>query len=103
MAWVIGLGWERARTQALGIKPALALSLIAIATAGCSTLMEQDQYSMVEPATALSEPTWGGTATVASQGKAGEIDQTPGSPWPTRVYEYRGGRDPQTGLAKIQM
>ncbi len=87
------LGWRRASSRLL------ATGLIAVAIGGCSTLAGQSPYSMAEPDMALGERTWG----EADQADTAQFNQSAEGEWTTRVYPYRGGRDPTTGLAKIQM
>lgn len=96
-----GLVGKGIGAQASGIVPALAAILIAVAMSGCSTLKGQSQFSMAQPDVALVEPSWGDTSSVTDQAEARRTNPSTESGWTTRVYQYRGGRDPKTGLAKI--
>ena len=99
-----GLADERVRAEGVGgVMQILAAILVAVAMTGCSTLMGQGQFSVVQPDAALVEPNWGHTSSFSNQAEGRETDGSIESGWTTRVYQYRGGRDPKTGLAKIQM
>ena len=94
---------ERVRAPTLGIVPVLAAILIAATMTGCSTLMGPSQFSGVQPDAALVEPNWGGTSRFADGAEVRGTDDSTAGGWTTRIYQYRGGRNPKTGLAKIQM
>jgi hypothetical protein len=77
-----------------------ALIILAFAAAGCSTVMGSSQFSMAQPDASLTDRDTNTVPNAADQA----AERGTGQPeWTTRVYQYRGGRDPKTGLAKIQM
>jgi len=84
------------------IARAFVVILIAAVMAGCSTPPGQSPYSM-NPDAAAVEPNWGGSALLANKAEMGGTEDSSESGWAARVYQYRGGRNPKTGLAKIQM
>jgi hypothetical protein len=72
-----------------------ALILVSTLT-GCATLHGESGQSVAglgggSKALSLSDPA------------AHNIEHSAASQWATHEYSYRGGRDPKTGLAKIQM
>ena len=72
-----------------------ALILVSALT-GCAALHGES----AQPVAGL---VGGSNALSFSNPAARNIEPSVANQWATHIYPYRGGRDPKTGLAKIQM